>query len=145
MQEDYKRFGSNHYKDAAERLESRLDNLHESLEALMKENELLSEELAERTKQYDNLSLNADAIATEIVKVTESRRPLADALAILHNAVTKHWEARSPAATNTMTGMVLHGDPVDVALYNAQLDVQERLKEVEGLRWQIQTPTQEKN
>lgn len=127
------------WKAEAQRLEGRNDVLHELLESRAAEIEVLKEEVAEREKLYDNLSLNTDAIAIELTKVMESRRPLVDALAILHDAVSDHMRARFPdggSVTKTAIGTVWHGDPVDNNLYAAQQKALEILKQVEGLAWQ---------
>lgn len=110
--------------------------LHELLESRAAEIEVLKEEVVMREKLYDNLSLNTDAIALELTKVMESRRPLADALAILHDAVSEHMNTRNPGSTKTATGVVYHDDPADTLLYTTLDVVNERLKEVEGLKWQ---------
>jgi len=126
-----------HWKAKADRANARIDVLHETLAAQMNEIEMLQAEAEERLHSYATLSENADAIAREVITVTESRRPLADALAKLHDAVSEHMQVRNPGVTETSTGVVfITDDEADAALYRAQADVQTMLKEVEGLRWQ---------
>lgn len=120
----------------ARKLEGRLDVLHELLENQTAEIDLLKDEVKERQTLYDSLSMNADAIAKELIQVMESRRPLAEALAVLHDAVSDHMRQRNPGSTKTATGTVWQGDPVDNNLYAAQVEAVEILKEVEGLKWQ---------
>lgn len=123
-------------KHEVERLSARIDGLHELLEAQTNEIDVLKEEVAERERLYDALSENTDAIAKELVDVMESRRPLADALAMLHNAISEHMQERNPASTEIASGVVLHGDEVDVKLYQEQIKARELLKNVKGLAWQ---------
>lgn len=123
-------------KREVERLNARIDGLHEVLEAQSNEIDALKEEVAERERLYDDLSKNADAIAAELIDAMESRRPLADALAMLHDAVSEHMAKRNPASSKVASGVVLHGDPVDVALYEQQRKVQQMLQNVKGLKWQ---------
>ena len=123
------------WKIEASRLASRIDALHEVLEAQVLEIDLLREEVGERQKLYDALSVNADAIAREVIEVMESRRPLADAVAVLHDAVSQHLMTRKPGTTKTATGLVYHGDPVDSKLYESLTLVNDLLKGVKGLTW----------
>lgn len=125
-----------HWKAEADRANARIDVLHETLIQQMNEIEMLKSEVVERQRAYDTLSENADAIAREVIDVSESRRPLADALAKLHDAVSEHWAATAPEVSETASGAVFHGPSEDGALYRAQMEVKEMLKEVKGLRWQ---------
>lgn len=127
------------WKAKADRANARIDMLHETLANQMNEIEMMQAEAVERESAYDALSLNADALAKEIIKVMESRRPFAEATAMLYNAIAEHMRTRNPGVSETATGTVYHTEEADAHLYEIQAAVKKSLNGIEGLQWEKST------